>query len=96
MKRCYAPDQESIVQQGEFHAAFHMCCCRSDFHAVLRHYSGLDLPELIKDFEACMALASAEKPLMIFLDSLDQLSVEAGAREVRLMSLFLSPHLNLF
>lgn len=40
------------------------------------------MSDLIKDFEACLALATAEKPLLIFLDSLDQLSVEGGAREV--------------
>lgn len=43
-----------------------------------------DLSALVKDLETHLALATAERPVVLFLDSLDQLSIESGAREVRI------------
>ncbi|EGD83552.1 hypothetical protein PTSG_04157 [Salpingoeca rosetta] len=55
-----------------------------------------ELAELIQDFKTCLELATAEKPLMLFLDSLDQLSPEGGARQLRwLPAPTLPPHVHM-
>eukprot|EP00049_Salpingoeca_infusionum_P019103 m.360214 g.360214 ORF g.360214 m.360214 type:complete len:1606 (+) comp18923_c0_seq1:67-4884(+) len=55
-----------------------------------------DLTELIADFQASLALATAAKPLVVFLDSLDQLSPEGGSRQLRWLPVpTLPPHVHM-
>ena len=55
-------------------------------HEITRRYSGnpssipMDYRELVPEFSKKLQLATAEKPLLLFLDSLDQLSISQGAR----------------
>eukprot|EP00055_Hartaetosiga_balthica_P014815 m.83631 g.83631 ORF g.83631 m.83631 type:complete len:1589 (-) comp8697_c0_seq1:339-5105(-) len=55
-----------------------------------------EMTEMIDDFKQCLTLATQEKPLHLFLDSLDQLSPEGGARELRWLPVpFLPPHVHM-
>ena len=56
----------------------------------------LDLAqELGKEFEARLAWATEERPLVIFLDSLDQLSDLEGGRELKWLPTTLPPHVSI-
>lgn len=51
-----------------------------------------DYRELVRDFPERLALASEERPLVLFLDALDQLSAAEGARSLSWLPGELPPH----
>ena len=48
-----------------------------------------------EEFEARLAWATEERPLVIFLDSLDQLSDLEGGRELKWLPTVLPPHVSI-
>ncbi len=55
----------------------------------------LDFRDLVPEFAKRMSLATAEKPLILFLDSLDQLSENHGARQLSWLPAKLPEHVSL-
>jgi WD40 repeat protein len=55
----------------------------------------LDYRDLVSELSKCMGLASADKPLILFLDSLDQLSASQGARSLIWLPSELPEHVSL-
>lgn len=53
------------------------------------------MKELQEDFISCLQLASAEEPLFIFLDSLDQFGPEDYARQLTWLPTVLPNHVKL-
>ena len=53
------------------------------------------MKELQEDFITCLQLASAEEPLFIFLDSLDQFGPEDNARQLTWLPTVLPSHVKL-
>ncbi|EDO34994.1 predicted protein, partial [Nematostella vectensis] len=54
-----------------------------------------DIKELKEDFIRCLRMATVERPLLIVLDSLDQLSAEDGARQLSWLPMTLPDHVHL-
>ncbi|XP_068711765.1 NACHT domain- and WD repeat-containing protein 1-like isoform X2 [Montipora foliosa] len=54
-----------------------------------------EIKELQEDFASCLQMATAEKPLFIFLDSLDQFGLEDNARQLIWFPLVLPDHVKL-
>jgi tetratricopeptide (TPR) repeat protein len=52
-------------------------------------------PELVSEFPNRLALAGKDKPLIVFLDALDQLSEVDNARSLTWLPTFLPPHVKL-
>ena len=50
------------------------------------------MKELQEDFMSCLRLASSEKPLFIFLDSLDQFGPEDNAKQLTWLPTVLPSH----
>ena len=50
---------------------------------------------MVEDFKDLMAMASKKKPLVILLDSLDQLDVVDGGRHLHWLPRKLPPHVRL-
>lgn len=55
-----------------------------------------DYPQLIKDFQSALKLASPSKPLVILIDALDQLASVEHARELAWLPVILPPHVHIF
>lgn len=53
------------------------------------------MKELQEDFASCLHFASAEEPLFIFLDSLDQFGPEDNARQLAWLPTVLPSHVKL-
>lgn len=53
------------------------------------------MKELLEDFTSCLHFASAEEPLFIFLDSLDQFGPEDNARQLAWLPTVLPSHVKL-
>lgn len=53
------------------------------------------MKELQEDFMSCLRLASPEKPLFIFLDSLDQFGPEDNAKQLTWLPTVLPSHVKL-
>ena len=53
------------------------------------------MTELQEDFVSCLQMATAEQPLFIFLDSLDQFGPEDNARQLTWLPMVLPSHVKL-
>lgn len=68
---------------------------------ITRFYGGdensipSDYRELIQEFQKCLTLATADRPLFLFLDALDQLSNADNARSLIWLPSELNPHVHL-
>ncbi|KAK2159956.1 hypothetical protein LSH36_143g06049 [Paralvinella palmiformis] len=71
-------------------------CKQIDFHHQL---SNEDIPEemspLVQHFKNLLTLATEESPIVIFLDSLDQLSPSDGAYQLAWLPVILPPHVKI-
>lgn len=70
-------------------------------HEITRRYGGdsttipIDYRDLVTEFTKRLSLANAETPLILFLDSLDQLSAGEGARSLTWLPSELPDHVSL-
>jgi WD40 repeat protein len=70
-------------------------------HQIIRCYGGdddsipSDYRELIQEFQKCLMHATADRPLFLFLDALDQLSNADNARSLIWLPSELNPHVHL-
>lgn len=70
-------------------------------HEITRRYGGdsttipIDYRDLVTEFTKRLSLANAENPLVLFLDSLDQLSAGEGARSLTWLPSELPDHVSL-